>query len=53
MDQFRLERVEEAFHRGIVVAVGSPAHPRSEAGGLHGLAVLGGSILNAAIGMMD
>jgi hypothetical protein len=26
MDEFGFERVEEAFHRGIVVAVGFAAH---------------------------
>lgn len=41
MDQFSLERVEEAFHRGIVVAVGSAAHRGPEASGLQRLAVLG------------
>lgn len=41
MDQLGLERVEEAFRRGIVVAVGSAAHRRSKAGGLQRLALLG------------
>ena len=41
MNQFGLERVEEALHRGVVVAVGPAAHGRPEAGSLHQLSILG------------
>ena len=53
MDEFGFQRVEEAFHRGVVVAIGPAAHRGPEAGGLQDLSVLCGGILNAAIGMMD
>jgi len=53
MNELGLERVEEALHRGIVVAVGLAAHRGPEAGGLHHLAVVRRGILNASIGMVD
>jgi transposase InsO family protein len=53
MDEFGFERVEEALHRGIVVAVGLATHRGLEAGGLRHLAVVRRGILNAAIGMVD
>ena len=53
MDELGLERVEEALHRGIVVAVGLAAHRGPEAGGLHRIAILRRGILNAPIGMVD
>src|SRR5580700_970437 len=53
MDEFGFERVEEALHRGIVVAVGLAAHRGPEAGRLHQLAILRRGILNAAVGMVD
>src|SRR6266700_6752720 len=53
MDELGFERMEEALHRGIVVAVALPAHRGSEAGGLDRLSVICRGILNAAIGMVD
>jgi hypothetical protein len=53
MDEFGFERVEEAFHRGVVIAVGLAAHRDLEAGGLHHLAVVRRGILNASVGMVD
>src|SRR6516164_3306909 len=53
VDELGLERVKEALHRSIVIAVSLAAHRRSEAGGLHQLAVICRGILNAAIGMVD
>jgi hypothetical protein len=40
MDEFGFERVEEALHRGMVVAVGLAAHRDLKAGGLRHLAVV-------------
>src|SRR5262249_27547824 len=37
VDELRLERVKEALHRSIVIAVALAAHRRPEAGGLHQL----------------
>ena len=53
MDELGFERVEEALHRGIVIAVALAAHRGLEAGGPDHLAVVLRSILNAAIGMVD
>jgi len=53
LDKFSFERVEEALHRGIVVAVGLAAHRDLKAGGLRHLAVVPRGILNASIGMVD
>ena len=53
MDEFCFQRVKEALHRGIVIAVGLAAHRGSEAGGLHHFAIVCRGILNAAIGMVD
>src|SRR4051812_8484511 len=53
MDELSFERVEEAFHRGIVVAIGFAAHRGPEARGLQGLSVIHSRVLNAAVGMMD
>jgi len=53
MDELGFERVEEAFHRRIVVAVGLAAHRGLEAGGLRHLAAVRRGILDASIGMVD
>ena len=53
MDEFGFQRMEEAFHRGVIVAIGPAAHRGFEAGGLQDLTVLCRGVLNAAIGMMD
>lgn len=39
-DELRLERVKEALHRSIVIAVALAAHRPPEAGGLHQRAVI-------------
>src|SRR5260370_28813898 len=49
MDEFGFERVEEALHRSVVIAIGSAAHRGPEAGGLHHLAILRRGVLNATI----
>ena len=36
MDEFGLQGMEEAFHRGIVVAIGPAAHRCGDAGGRKG-----------------
>ena len=40
MDEFAFERIEEALHRSIVIAVALTAHRGAEASGLDHLAVL-------------
>lgn len=53
MDELDLERMEEAFHRGVVVAVFGTAHRRrcAERGKL--IDIGSSSILRSAIGVMD
>ena len=53
MDELGFERVEEAFHRGIVIAVSLAAHRGLETGGLDQLAIILRGILNTPIGMAD
>jgi hypothetical protein len=53
MDELGFQRVEEALHRSIIIAVSLAAHRAPEAGGLHKLAVIRRGILNAAIGVVD
>ena len=53
MDELGFERVEEALHWGIVVAVGLAAHRSLEAGGPDRLTIILGGILNTPIGMVD
>ena len=53
MDELGFEGVEEALHRGVVIAVAFAAHRGLEAGGLEHLAVILRGILNAPIGMVD
>ena len=53
IDEFCFQRVKEALHRGIIIAVGLAAHRGSEAGGLDHFAIVCRGILNAAIGMVD
>src|ERR1700712_4423093 len=45
VDEFSFESVEEALHRGIVIAVALAAHQCPEAGGLDHLAILRRGIL--------
>src|SRR5204863_2070863 len=52
MDELGFERVEEAFHRRIVVAVGLSAHGRLEASALKGATIVARGILDASIGVM-
>src|SRR5207248_9228276 len=49
MDEFGFERVEEALHRSVVIAIGPAAHRSPKAGGLHHLAILRRGVLNATI----
>ena len=53
VDELRLERVKEALHRSIVIAVALAAHRCPETDGSHQLAVIRRGILNAATGMVD
>src|SRR3984893_15543391 len=53
MDELGFERVEEALHRGIVIAVCLAAHRCLESGRLDHLTIVRRSILDAAIGMVD
>jgi hypothetical protein len=53
MDELSFERVKEAFHWGIVIAIARAAHRGPEAGGLDKLTIILGSILNTPIGMVD
>ena len=53
MDLLGFERVEEAFHRCIVVAVGPAAHRGLHAGGVKRGAVIGGCVLDAPVGVVD
>src|SRR5215204_1414210 len=49
MHQFGFERMEEALHRSVVIAIGPATHRGAEAGGLHHLAILRRGVLNATI----
>src|SRR6266516_4104639 len=49
MDELGLERVKEALHRSVVVAIGPAAHRGPQAGGLHQPAILRRGILNATM----
>ena len=51
IDQFEFEGAPEAFHGGVVVAVGCAAHGGDQAGLVERLAVIGAGILDAAIGV--
>src|SRR6266478_6294111 len=53
MDELGFERVEEALHRGVVIAIAFAAHRGPEAGGLQQLAILRRGVLHAAIGMVN
>ena len=53
MNELGFERVEEALHRGIVVAVGLAAHRSGDAGGGQRRAIVVRGILHAPIGMVD
>ena len=45
MDEFGFERVEEALHRSVVIAIGLAAHRSPKAGGLYHLAILRRGVL--------
>src|SRR5215208_3653203 len=53
MNELDLEGVEEALHRGIVIAVPGPAHRGLHAGFGEKLSVFAGSILRTTIRVMD
>ena len=52
MHVFRFQRMEEAFHHGIVPAVPAPTHARRQAVTGQQLAVSGGGILGPTVRMM-
>ena len=52
MHVFRFQRMEEAFHDGIVPAVSAPTHARCQAVLGQQFAVLGGGVLGPAVRMM-
>ena len=51
--EFGFDRAKAAFHRGVVPTISLAAHRLDHAGSIEDLAVIGGGILAAAIGMMD
>ena len=53
MHEFGFDRAKTAFHQGIVPTISLPAHGLDHGGSIKDLAVIRGSILAAAIGMMD
>lgn len=53
VNQLQFECAPEAFHEGVVIAVGSAAHRRKRAGLGQSLAVSAGGVLDAAIGVED
>src|SRR6478735_8255099 len=53
MDGFGFQGAEDALHRCIVPAVWLAAHRWSDDGGLQDLAIIAGSVLTAAIRVMD
>ena len=53
VNQFEFESAPEAFHGGVVVAVGFAAHGGEQAGVGQGLAIIAGGVLDAPIGVED
>ena len=53
MDEFGFQGAEDALHRRIVPAVWLAAHRWGDGGGLQDLAIIAGSVLTAAIRVMD
>src|SRR5665213_3230681 len=53
MNELSLQGMEEALHRGIVVAIGPAAHRCGDAGTRKSVAIGMRSILNATIGVVD
>ena len=51
IDQFEFKGAPEAFHGGVVVAIGFAAHGGEETRLVECLAVIGAGILDAAIGV--
>ena len=51
IDQLQFEGGPEAFHGGVVIAVGAAAHGCDEAGLVESSTVFGAGVLDAAIGM--
>ena len=53
MNEFGLQAVEEAFHRGIIIAIGLAAHRCDHASSAECVAVGSCGIVDAAIGVVD
>src|ERR1700747_26652 len=51
--EFSFQSAKAAFYRCIVPAISLPAHGLDHHGYAENLAVIGGGVLNAAIGMVD
>ena len=51
--EFSFQSAEATFHRSIVPTISLPAHGLNHPGRAENLAVIGGGVLAAAIGMMD
>ena len=53
IDEFPFEGAPEAFHVGIIVAIALAAHGGDEARPGQGVAIIGGGVLNPAIGVAE
>ena len=53
IDQFPFEGAPEAFHGGIIVAIALAAHGGDEARPGQGVAIIGGGVLDSAIGVAE
>ena len=53
IDQLPFEGAPEAFHGGVVVAITLAAHGSDEAGPGEGVAIIGGGVLDPAIGVAE
>ena len=53
IDQFPFEGTPEAFHGGVVVAITRAAHGGDQACPCEGVAIIGGGILDPAIGVAE
>src|ERR1700690_3882179 len=53
VDQLKLEGAPEAFHGGVVIAVGLAAHGGNQARPGQSVSVIGGGVLDAAVGVEE
>ena len=51
--EFGFDRAKAAFHWGVIPAISFPTHGLDHPGCIEDLAVIGGGILAAAIGVMN